>query len=128
MPDSLPLDLDLAGLLHSWCRQLLGGDRKSAHTMKSYRAAVQSFLAFCAEDGRRAELTKTNVTDWMHAQSSNTASTVRLRLTAIKLFARWLAEEEGFDADPIVAVKPPKMNQPSVPDLSENEVRRMLKV
>jgi len=122
--ESLPLDL--ASLLASWLRELRG-QRKSEHTWRSYQAAVQSFLAFCAEQDIPAELTKTNVLGWLGAQGANQTSTVRLRLTAIKLFARWLAEAEGFDPDPVLAVKAPKMDQPSVPDLSENELRRMLK-
>jgi site-specific recombinase XerD len=122
--DSLPLDLD--SLLASWLRELRG-QRKSEHTWRSYSAAVQSFLDFCAEHDMPAELTKSNVLGWLGAQGANQTSTVRLRLTAIKLFARWLAEAEGFDADPVLAVKAPKMDQPSVPDLSENELRRMLK-
>jgi site-specific recombinase XerD len=52
---------------------------------------------------------------------------VRLRLVALKLFARWLATEEGFDADPVLALRAPKLDQRAVPDLSENEVRRMVK-
>ncbi len=122
--DSLPLDL--GSLLASWLRELRG-QRKSEHTWRSYSAAVQSFLGFCAEHEIPAELTKANVLGWLGAQGANQTSTVRLRLTAIKLFARWLAEAEGFDADPVLAVKAPKMDQPLVPDLSENELRRMLK-
>jgi integrase/recombinase XerD len=123
MPDDL---LDLGYLLDSWCRQLKGA-RKSDHTVRIYRTGVRSFLDFCAEHHLPVELTKANVIGWLNAQADREASTVRLRLTAIKLFARWLTEE-GFDPDPIVAVKAPKQDQRSVPDLSENEVRRMLKV
>ncbi|OBH22496.1 hypothetical protein A9X03_15395 [Mycobacterium sp. E1715] len=53
---------------------------------------------------------------------------MRLRLAGIKQFAKWLAAEEGFDADPIAAIKPPKLKQDDVPDLSVNELQRMLKV
>lgn len=123
MPDDL---LDLGYLLDSWCRQLRGS-RKSDHTVRIYRSAVQSFLDFCTKHDLPSELTKANVIGWLDVQAHNEASTVRLRLTAIKLFARWLTEE-GFDPDPILAVKAPKLDQRSVPDLSENEVRRMLKV
>jgi len=122
--ESLPLDL--AGLLTSWLRELRG-ERKSRHTVSSYEAAVRSFLAFCAEQQIAPELSKSNVIGWLGAQGTNMTSTVRLRLTAIKLFARWLADAEGLDADAVLAVKPPKSDSPSVPDLSENEVRRMLK-
>jgi integrase/recombinase XerD len=114
--------LDLADLLDSWCRELR--THKSPSTARIYRRAVQSFINYCIPP---AELTKANVTDWLHAQSDKQAATVRLRLTAIKLFARWLAVEEGFDPDPILAVKPPRLDQAAVPDLSEAEVRRLLK-
>ncbi|OBH35445.1 hypothetical protein A5692_11640 [Mycobacterium sp. E342] len=52
---------------------------------------------------------------------------MRLRLAAVKRFAAWLAAEEGFDADPILAIRPPKMAQAAVADLSDNEVGRLLK-
>src|SRR5271157_4256025 len=117
MPDDLP---DLDSLLASWLIELRG-QRKSEHTARSYRDALQSFLTFCAAHDLPAELTKANVIGWLGAQGACQTSTVRLRLTAVKLFARWLAEAEGFDADPTLAVKAPKMDQPSVPDLSENE-------
>ena len=90
--ESLPLDLD--SLLVSWLRELRG-QRKSPHTISSYEAAGRSFMSFCAENDRPAELTKVNVIGWLGAQGTNQTSTVRLRLTAIKLFARWLAEAEA---------------------------------
>jgi integrase/recombinase XerD len=116
--------LDLPELRDSWLRQLRG-QRKSDHTLDAYRAALDSFLKFC---GSPPELTKKTVQDWIASQQRFTTSTVRLRLTVVKLFARWLADEEGFDADPITAVKAPKLAQAPVADLSENEVARMLKV
>ena len=65
-------------------------------------------------------MTKANVIGWMGAQPGVAASTVRLRLTVLKLFAKWLAAEEGFDPDPITAVKPPKQDQKPVADLSDD--------
>jgi site-specific recombinase XerD len=72
-------------------------------------------------------LTAANVNAWIDAHHADESSTVRLRLTCLKLFAKWLADEEGFDAAPILTVRPPKADQRSVPDLSEGEVLRMLK-
>lgn len=118
--------LDLADLLKSWCRQLRRENR-SDHTIRIYRTAAASFLAHCDTAGVPPELTKANVLSWLDAQRGRQTSTIRLRLTALKLFARWLALEEGFDADPVIAIKPPKMVQAPVPDLSTDEVRRMLK-
>jgi site-specific recombinase XerD len=118
--------LELPGLLDSWCRQLRG-QRRSPHTIEVYRAGVERFLAYCANTGTPAELTKPNVTDWLESLHAAEASTVRLRLTAVKLFARWLAAEEDFDADPLTAIRAPKLAQAPVADLSDNEIMRMVK-
>ncbi|MGO9928083.1 MAG: tyrosine-type recombinase/integrase [Mycobacterium sp.] len=116
-----PAPLDLTMMLQHWLRDLRG-QRRSAQTQRSYRIAVESFLEFTDE------LTKDNVAGWIDTQRDASAATVRLRLTALKLFAKWLAVEEGFDAAPILAVPLPKMSQAVVADLDDGEVARMVKV
>lgn len=123
MPDS---SLDLPELLDSWCRRLRG-DRKSAQTLRAYRGAVEAYLSFCTDTGAPPELTKAAVIAWLDSQHDRGTATVRLRLAAVKIFARWLAAEEDFDADPITAIAPPKLSQAPVADLSDGEIRRMLK-
>lgn len=118
--------LDLDDLLDSWL-VILRAEQRSGHTLRNYRAAVCAFLGFCTEQGLARQLTKANVIAWLASQTEQQTSTVRLRLIALKLFCRWLAEEEGFDATAILAVKAPRMDQRSVPDLSEDELRRLLK-
>ncbi|MGO9381127.1 MAG: tyrosine-type recombinase/integrase [Mycobacterium sp.] len=119
--------LDLADLLDSWLRYLRG-QRRSEQTQRAYRRAVEAYLAYCAGIGVPAELTKARVTDWLATQQDCQTATVRLRLAAVKRFAAWLAAEEGFDADPILIIRPPKLAQAAVADLSDNEVARLLKV
>jgi site-specific recombinase XerD len=119
--------LDLDELLESWCRQLRG-HRKSKQTVRSYRLGVTAFLRFCDDAGLPRAITKANVLAWLDAQHAQQAASVRLRLTALKLFARWLAAEEDLDMDSVLLIKPPKMVQADVPDLSEGELQRMLKV
>jgi site-specific recombinase XerD len=118
--------LNLPELLTSW-QVALRAEGKSPQTLRSYRLSVDAYLDFCTQQGIPKELTKPNVTAWLASLADSEAATVRLRLTSLKLFARWLAVEEGFDADPILAVKAPRLDQHSVPDLSEDEVRRLLK-
>jgi integrase/recombinase XerD len=118
--------LDLPDLLSSWL-VVLRAQRKSPLTLRSYRVSVEAFLEFCTAHRIPQELTKPNVIAWLASLADSEAATVRLRLTALKLFARWLAAEEGFDADPILTVRGPKLDQRSVPDLSENDVLRLLK-
>ena len=49
------------------------------------------------------------------------------QLAALKQFAQWLRVEEGFDAAPVLAVKPPRLDQKAVAGLSEDELRRLVK-
>jgi site-specific recombinase XerD len=123
VPDDL---LDLEPLLASWLITLRG-ERKSPATLKAYRAGVTQYLAFCDEQSLPRQLTKDGVRDFMAALADSEPATARLRLTALKLFARWLAEEEGFDPDSVLAVKAPKLDDKAVPDLSTAEVTAMVK-
>jgi integrase/recombinase XerD len=118
--------LDLDTLLNSWLRDLRG-PRKSNQTQRSYRLGVESFLTFCDDAEEPRALTKDTIAGWLDAQHDHAAASVRLRLTAVKLFARWLAEEEGFDAAAVLSVAPPKMSQAAVSDLDDGEIARMVK-
>ncbi len=118
--------LDLESLLASWLITLRG-ERKSASTLKAYRSGVVGYLAFCDSQQLPLVLTKDGVRGFMASIAHTEPATARLRLQALKLFARWLAAEEGFNADGIVAIRAPKLDDKAVPDLTEDEVRRMLK-
>jgi hypothetical protein len=39
------------------------------------------------------------------------------RLVAVKRFAAWLAAEEDLDTDGVLAVRPPKLDEKTVPSL-----------
>lgn len=123
MPQSL---LNLDELLESWLITLRG-ERKSAQTLRAYRAGVNAFLSFCAEQGIPAELTKQNVVAYMASIADQEPATARLRLTAIKRFAGWLAEEENFVPDGVLAVRAPKLDQRVVDHLTDREVKALLK-
>jgi integrase/recombinase XerD len=83
----------------SRCRQLRGRERKSNQTLRSYRRSIETFLRFCDDTGVPRELTKTNVIGWLDAQRDRETATIRLQLTAVKLFARCPRAEEGFNAE-----------------------------
>jgi integrase/recombinase XerD len=117
--------LDLPSLLASWLRRLKS-EHKSPHTLKGYRAAVGGFIAFCDSAQIPAELNRDTVTAYLDAHPGQ-VSTARLHLTVLKLFARWLADEEGFDPSSVLAVKPPKGDQRVVPNLSETDLSRLMK-
>lgn len=125
MPERLPL-LDLDELLTSWLLTLRA-QRKSPSTLKVYRSGVTSYLNYCVAHNLPPALVKPAVIAYMASLADGEPATGRARLAALKLFARWLAAEEGFDADPIVAVRPPKLDERSVSSLSDAEIRRLVK-
>lgn len=114
-------------MLQSWLIALRG-ERKSPSTLKAYKAGIKAYMAFCQQQNLPVELSKPNVRAFMAFLADVEPATARLRLTAVKLFARWLAAEEGFDADPILTVRAPKLDDKAVPDLSAAEVTALLKV
>ena len=122
VPDDL---LDLDDLLRSWLI-VLRGERKSPATLRAYKAGITAYMTFCQQQNLPVELSKENVRAFMAFLADVEPATARLRLTAVKLFARWLAAEEGFDADPILTVKAPKLDDKTVPDLSDAEMTALL--
>ena len=99
LTSGMPAISGISMVRNSWCRQLRGRERKSDQTLRSYRRSIETFLRFCDDTGVPRELTKTNVIAWLDAQYDRETATIRLRLTAVKLFARWLRAEEGFNAE-----------------------------
>jgi integrase/recombinase XerD len=119
--NSLPKPLlDLQRLRESWLIELRA-QRKSPATLSAYNRAVGMFL------DTHIEMTKPAVMAWLAGVADSEPATVRLRLAAIKQFAKWLAAEEYLDADPIRMIPPPKLDQKPVAALSEDEVRRLIK-
>ncbi|WP_319436189.1 tyrosine-type recombinase/integrase [Mycobacterium sp. RTGN5] len=118
--------LPLSDLLKSWVIGLKAA-RKSPSTLRSYEAGVRLFLAFLAEEGLPPELTKANVLAYLASMSEHEPATASNRLAALKRFARWLADEEGFDATAVLAITPPKLDQKAVASVSDDELRSLLK-
>jgi integrase/recombinase XerD len=117
MAESSP---DLRRLAQSWDLELRS-QRKSPLTLSAYRTGVRQFLDFSPT------LDKSTVIEWTASLEHLEPATVRLRLAAIKQFAKWLDDEGYLDADPIMAVRPPKLDQKSVPACSEAEITAMIK-
>jgi integrase/recombinase XerD len=119
----LPLD----ELSTSWLAELRAA-RKSDATIKVYRDAWAAYTAFCAANGRPLALTKDAVLGFVTDQTARcSAPTARLRLTALKVFSRWLAAEEGFDAAPVLSVASPQLDERVVDHFTDAEVRALIK-
>ena len=110
----------------SWLAELRGARRSDA-TIKVYRDAWAAYVAFCKGNGRPVALTKADVLAFITDQTARcSAPTARLRLTALKVFARWLAAEEGFDAAPILSVRSPQIDERVVDHLTDAEMRALI--
>jgi integrase/recombinase XerD len=117
--------IDLDTLLESWLVQLRG-QNKSANTMRNYAKSVQQYLKFCDDNALPRELNKSTLIAFMAAWTGS-PSYAALVLSELKIFAKWLADEEGLDPSGVLSVKPPKVDQPVVADLSPDEIKAVLR-
>jgi site-specific recombinase XerD len=125
MASSLP---DLAALLPSW-QLALRAERKTPATLSTYTEGVTKFLRWCADTGTTPKLTKANVQTFTAALLDGGAepASARTRHNALRRYAAWLADEGELDSDPLLGVKPPKLDAKVTPALSDDELKRLIK-
>jgi site-specific recombinase XerD len=130
MPKSLLADTApyLPELLVSW-EIALRAANKSPTTISSYIGHTRLYLKWCEESGHPAELTRAQVQ--LHTAeliaNGKGANTVRLRQASLKQFAKWLADEGELSSDPLVGLKPPKLDNKVVEALTDNQLRDLIK-
>jgi site-specific recombinase XerD len=120
--------MDLRELLESWMLALKAS-RRADNTLKSYRAGVEAYLAWCGREDLPAVLDRNQVRAWIGALMDAGAepATTAARQAAIKRFSRWLFEEDEQDVDPLLGLKPPQQPEKLVQPLTEDELRALLK-
>ena len=125
MLSSLP---DLASLLPSW-QLALRAERKSRQTVDAYTTGVRLFLRWCADSGTTPELTKAAVQAFTAAllDSGAQAATARSRHMALRRYATWLTDESELDANPLLGVKPPKLDAKVTDALTDDQLKRLIK-
>jgi site-specific recombinase XerD len=126
MTDALPL----GALLDSWLIYL-HAERKSQGTIRSYRTGVLQYLAWCAAEGHPQALQRPLVAAWLAGllRDGRDAATVTARLTAVKAFARWLADPDDGEnvPDKIATLKAPRQDRKVVATLSDDGLARLVK-
>ena len=127
MPKRLPAVPDLPSLTGSWDLALKAAN-KSPTTITSYMRGVRLWVEWCEQGEHAVELTRAGVQTYLAALIDNglEANTVRLRLAALRAFARWLAAEGELDADPLVGIQPPKIPTKVVEALTDDQLRALL--
>lgn len=122
-----PRDPDLADLLASW-ELHLRAERKSPQTVKTYGDGVRAYLRWCAEHDHPARLDRDLVkmfTVWLLDTGAKPA-TAQSRHLALRRFSAWLTEEGELDADPLLGVKAPKLDQPVTEPLTDAQLKALL--
>ncbi|MFB1297341.1 tyrosine-type recombinase/integrase [Mycobacterium sp. pW049] len=124
MPEPLP---ELRPLLDSW-ELSLRAVNKSPTTITSYKRGVRLFIEWCERTEHRAELTRPLVQTYIAEliEEGKEANTVRLRLAALRAFARWLVEEAELSDDPLVGIKQPKIPTKVVEALTDDQLRDLI--
>lgn len=128
MPKRLPAPLDLRALMESW-EIILTAENKSPTTIVSYLRGVRLYLEWCERDGHPVEITRAQVQTYAAEliREGKEANTVRLRLAALRAFARWLVAEGEIAADPLDGLKPPKIPTKVVESLTDDQLRALIK-
>ncbi|MEO3757073.1 tyrosine-type recombinase/integrase [Mycobacterium sp. B14F4] len=125
MTNDLP---DLTELLPSW-QLVLRSERKSPATLKGYTKGVTAYIRWCAATGTPLVLSRANVQQFIADLLDNgmEASTAVARQSALKRFSAWLTAEGEYETDPLLGVKPPKVDRKVVNALTDDDLKRLIK-
>ena len=119
---------DLAELLDSW-DIVLQAERKSPKTIRTYRDGVRGFLRWCDTGATDPVLTRAAVLAFTANLLANGAepATARARQQALRRFSAWLAEEGELDTDPLLGMRPPRLDTKVVEPLDADELKMLIK-
>jgi site-specific recombinase XerD len=122
-----PKHPDLAALLPSW-ELYMRAERKSPATIELYGRGVRAFLTWCQETGTAPVLERPTVAAFVAGllDDGKEATTARAYQLALRRLAAWLVEEDELPADPLVGMKPPKLDTKVTPVLSDGQLRDLL--
>jgi site-specific recombinase XerD len=120
--------IGLAALLPSW-ELALRAERKSPKTIKTYGDGVRAFIRWCDGDGHTPALDRELVKGFVAAllDGGAEAATARSRQLAVRRFSTWLEAEGEIDSDPLLGLKPPKLDVKVTESLTDDQLRRLIK-
>lgn len=98
-------------LAESWVTHL-EAERKSPHTIKTYTAGLNAYIAWCERQGLAVKLEPGPVEKFMAGlfEGGAEAATVLSRQRGVRRFSAWLAAEDG-KPDRLDRMKPPKLDE-----------------
>jgi site-specific recombinase XerD len=120
--------LELAALLPSW-EMSLRAEHKSPATQHNYLTGMRGFIRWCEDNDHHPALDRRLVKAWVADLLANGAepATARSRQVAVRRFAAWLVEDGEIDDNPLLGLKPPKLDTKVTRSLSDDDVRLLVK-
>ncbi|MCC5957082.1 MAG: tyrosine recombinase XerC [Natronohydrobacter sp.] len=134
MTHALP-SAQMRDMLALWLEGLRALDGASDHTVAAYAHDVGQFLGFLAGHlggaagiDQLAGISLSDMRAWMAAERAGGLGSRSLarKLSAVKSFARWIAEREGLDISAILAARAPKYSRNLPRPLSEEAAREVI--
>ncbi|MFD0978111.1 tyrosine recombinase XerC [Tropicimonas aquimaris] len=135
MAELIRISQGLADALARWLEHLRAIDGAAGATLTAYQRDVQGFLAFMTEhqgeslgEAALARLRVTDMRAWMAHERARgvSARSLARALSAVKNFAGWMAERDGFDATAILAARAPKYRRRLPRPLSEDAAKAVI--
>jgi len=113
-------------LAESWVTHL-EAERKSPHTIRTYTAGLNAYIAWCEREGLAVELSPKPVEKFMAAlfEGGAEAATVLSRQRGVRRFSAWLADDTG-NADRLGRMKPPKLDDKIPPFVPPDALAALL--
>jgi site-specific recombinase XerD len=121
----------LGALISSWERSLRA-ERKSPKTLRNYLDSAEQLLAFLDAHAMPTDVAsiKREHVEWYLVDLGErlSASTVATRYRGLQQCFRWLLDEGEVTESPMARMRPPKVPEREIPVLSDDDLRRLLKV
>lgn len=118
-------------LAESW-ELHLRTERKSPATIDNYTSAVVRLTDYLDAQGMLTDVTKLtreHVEAFIvHLLDTRSPATAVNRYKALQQFFRWLDDEGEIDNSPMAKMSPPKLDEPEVPVVSLEDLRKLLDV
>jgi site-specific recombinase XerD len=116
----------IRGRLTAW-RRALTSERKSPATVKSYLTAGLQLARFLEERGMPtavSRITREHVESYLIERRS--PSTANIRYRSLVAFFKFLVADGEIVTSPMANMRPPKITEPEVPVLSDDQLRALL--
>ncbi|MEM1429408.1 MAG: tyrosine recombinase XerC [Pseudomonadota bacterium] len=121
--------------MERWHAHLRGVEDRSPATLDAYGTDLRGFLRFLTEHfggapgpASLARMTQSDMRAWMAHERARglTPRSLARALSAVKSFARWLADRDGVEVTAILATRAPRVQRKLPRPLSEDAARALI--